>query len=418
MDSARMDSRLRQLGGNALEERGGRWALFFVVLILTGAGAFLFGLLGEHPLRFWQAYLVNLVYWTGMAAGMVLFSTILILTKARWGRPLKRIAEAPVLFLPVAFLLFWPLFFGRETIFPWVVESFPKKAAWLNTPAFFIREGGVLLLLAVVALLMIRQSVRADRKALSGAGPLTEAWEKDRIGDRQMVWANIYGILYALILTVIAFDLIMSLNPDWFSNLFGAYYFVGSFFTALAGLFILAVIAVKSLGLGDLIRPVQFHNLGKLLLGFALMTGDFFYVQFFVMWYGNLPSETKYIIERVRLGFWEPIAWTVLLAAFAFPFVVLLSRPIKMKPWPMVAICLVILTAMWLERFLLVVPSVWKAEWMPLGIPELLITAGFFGVMGLCVLIFLRRTPLAPVADPLFHAGISDQKAGGERGHV
>jgi hypothetical protein len=198
----------------------------------------------------------------------------------------------------------------------------------------------------------------------------------------------------------------MWVDPHWYSTLFGAYYFIGSFFTGLAFVFIISFIAVRYLGMRDYIQPLQLHNLGKMLLGFCLLTADFFYAQFFILWYGNIPEETGYILDRVRAMPFKPVAWTVLIVSFALPFVFLLSRRIKLRHGFMVILCSVILIGMWLERFLLVVPSIWKNDRLPLGLLELFITLGFFGIMGLCVWIFLHRYPLMPVSDPLFWKGL------------
>jgi hypothetical protein len=125
-------------------------------------------------------------------------------------------------------------------------------------------------------------------------------------------------------------------------------------------------------------------------------------VQFLVIWYGNLPEETRYVILRVKLTPWEPVAWAVLAMIFAIPFVILLKRKIKTSPLPMMILSGVILTGMWVERFLLVAPSIWEGEGIPLGFLEIFITAGFGGIMGLGIIYFLGRVPLLPVSDPLF----------------
>ena len=170
----------------------------------------------------------------------------------------------------------------------------------------------------------------------------------------------------------------------------------------MAALIVLGAAAVRWTALGPFLRPKQFHDIGKLLFGFCLLTGDFFYSQFLVIWYSNLPEETKYVIRRVRGEPWEPLAFTILFICFAIPFVALLSRKLKMKPMTMAGLSILILVGMWLERLLLVGPSVWEKNWIPLGFFEVCITIGFLGGMGLSVLWFLRRFPLLPVSDPLF----------------
>jgi hypothetical protein len=201
----------------------------------------------------------------------------------------------------------------------------------------------------------------------------------------------------------------MGLDPHWVSTLFGAYYFMGSFYLALAAVTILSCIAVSALDLGAIIRPKQFHDLGKLMFGFCVVTGDFFYAQFLVIWYGNLPEETKFIIHRLRHDPWEPIAWAVLTVVFVIPFLVFLIRKIKMKIIPMLIISSVIFVGMWIERFLLVAPSIWKGHNLPIGITEVLITMGFLGVMALCLLVFLRKFPILPISDPLLYESLQDE---------
>jgi Ni/Fe-hydrogenase subunit HybB-like protein len=141
-------------------------------------------------------------------------------------------------------------------------------------------------------------------------------------------------------------------------------------------------------------------------LAFCLVTGDFFYSQFLVIWFGDLPHETRYVLLRVRESPWDLLAWTVLFVCFAIPFVVLLSRNLKQKPAFMMVLAVIILIGMWLERFLLIVPSLWKEGYIPLGLMELLITAGFFGIVALCVLLFLQKFPIFPLADPLFRENL------------
>jgi Ni/Fe-hydrogenase subunit HybB-like protein len=389
---------------------GQRWLFILLSLLaLAGAAAFIEGVSGEQAKRAWQAYLVNYVFWTGLCFGSLLFSSVLVMTSARWGRSLKRLAEAFGAFLPVAFVLFWVLYFGRNEIFPWIHEPIPEKATWLNVNFLFARDGVGLLALTVVGLGIMYHSVQADRKFMAARqeiGGTGTAGTDGRHFRAQSILSPLYGVLYAFILSLVAYDLVMSLDPHWYSTLFGAYFFVGSFYMGLAALFLLAIFSLKTMNLQGFIQSLQFHDLGKLLFGFCLLTGDFFFAQLFVIWYGNLPEETTYIILRVRQAPWQTLSWTVLIACFAIPFVVLLNRRIKMKPFPMAVLSIIILIGMWLERLLLVAPSLWKGPHLPLGWMELLITLGFFGLTSLCIIGFLRKFPVLPVSDPLFHESL------------
>jgi len=388
-----------------------RLMVLFALMVFLGAAVFVAGVTGAQAQRAWQAYLVNFVFWTGMAAGCLLFSAILSVTHAHWGRSLKRLAEAPAFFLPMAIILFAVLYPGRKEIFPWIMHPVEEKAAWLNAPFLFLRDGAGLLTLAVAGLVLIAISVRREQgKTMPGPEP----HETGREGKTAVVAANLYAIIYALVLSLLAFDLVMSLSPHWYSSLFGAYYFVGSFSAALSLLMILAVLSRRTRGLQNIIRSDHMLKLGKLMLGFILVTGDFFFTQFLVIWYGNLPEETQFVILRTQLQPWSSVAWTVLLLGFILPFGLLLSRRIKLRPLPMLVVSSVILGTMWLDKFLLIAPSLWTGPGLPLGLTELCISLGFFGIMGLCILLFLGKYSLLPYGDPLLYYDLAQFPPGGK----
>jgi hypothetical protein len=395
------------------------WTIILTLLALAGLIAFSLGISGAQSQRAWQAFLINFVYWTGLSFGAVLFVAVLNMTDAKWGRPLKRMAEALGAFLPLSFLLFWILCFGKEEIFHWVRHPLPEKQFWLSSGFMFARNGVGLFLLTALSVALIYYSVKGDRemagrlKGGSENAP-TEEYQGGAYWRAQRVLSPIIAILYAFVLSLLAFDLIMSLDPHWYSTLFGAYYFMSCFYLALAALYFLSLISLKTLGLRETLHPHHLHDLGKLVFAFCIFTGYLFYVQFLVIWYGNLPEETRYVILRVKLTPWEPVAWTVLAMVFAIPFVLLLRRKIKMKPLPMAILSGIILVGMWLERFILVAPSIWKGQGIPIGLLEVLITAGFFGIMGLCIIFFLGRVPLLPISDPLFRKSIEPHEEKGK----
>jgi hypothetical protein len=138
--------------------------VIFALLTLVGMAGFIFAILGPEPLRAWQAYLVNFLFWTGLSFGAVLFVAVLNLTGAAWGRPLKHLAESFGAYLPVGFALFWLLYFGRMEIFPWIREPVPGREVWLNVPFLFARNGAGFLLLSIASLAMVYFSLKGDRE--------------------------------------------------------------------------------------------------------------------------------------------------------------------------------------------------------------------------------------------------------------
>ncbi len=291
------------------------------------------------------------------------------------------------------------LYSGREHIFPWVLRPIPGKEAWLNAPFLFARNGFGLLLLMVLALVMVYYSLKSDRLFREDRGT---GKEQDNGWRRQRILSPILGIVYGFAASLMGFDLVMSLDPGWYSTLFGGYFFIGTFYTGVAAVYLLALLLSGREELRDSLKPTLFHDLGKLLLAFCIFTGYLFYSQFLVIWYGNVPEETRYIILRVKLTPWEPLAWVILFMIFFAPFVTLLSRRVKLKKTAMIILSLLVMAGMWMERFILVIPSLWHAQEIPLGLMEGFITLGYLGVVGLCLTEFLKRVPIMPISDPLY----------------
>lgn len=381
------------------------WIVIPAVLTFTGATAFFYGLLAADTLRVWQIFTVNYVFWAGLAFGAVLFSAVLNVSKAVWGRPIKRLAEAFAAYLPVSFLLFWAFLAGKEIVFPWIEQPVPEKQAFLNAPFMFAREGVCLFALTALCLLLVYYSVKADTEWLKNGRPHVDThYPFSGLFRSQWRFSPVLPAAYAFILSLFAIDLIMSLSSEWYSTLFPGYYFIAAFYSAVAAIYLLVLLVKNRLRLDRYLFPRQLHDLGKLTFGFAIFTGYLFYAQLLVIWYGNLPEETRFMILRTRLDPWKSWAWAVLLMLFLIPFFTLLSRKIKTKRLPMIILSIIILAGLWMERFLLVVPSLWIGRpGIPFGVLEVLVSAGFLGLVWLCITVFLSRVPILPVSDPLFH---------------
>lgn len=384
---------------NRVEPRVGHLGLLPWVAMALGCACFLWALFSGESQRAWQAYLVNLVFWLGVCAGSVTLVAIMNMTSARWGRPLKRLAEAGVAVLPGLWILLLGLYLGHGELYCWAREPVHGKELWLSATFVFGRDALLLGVFLAVAWALVQMSLRGDLEFMSGSEKgLESRWRW------QAVLSPVLGILYGVGMSVLAWDLIMSLDPHWVSTLFGAYYFMGSLYTGIAWIAVLSSLLHKRGEFQGKLGASQFHDLGKLLLAFCLVTGDFFYSQFLVIWYGNIPEETKYVILRVRTWPWNPLAWGVLIGCFGIPFVALLSRRLKQKPAMLGALGGLILLGMWFERLLLVAPSVSLGSGLPLGLVELGIALGFLGLVGLLVSRFLSKVPWLPVGDPLFRS--------------
>jgi hypothetical protein len=375
----------------------------FFVLTIIGTAAFIYGILSPHPESAWQAYLINFLLWSSIAQGAVLFSAVMHMTRARWSGPLSGLSESFAAFFPLSFVLFLILFLGRSYIFPWLNEDLHGKEVWLNIPFLFTRDCiGLMVLYAIgFAYLYHALQLRSAPNQVQGGfrkmiynGWIRNNRNAEQVRKKMTVWGGLYILAFTLVLSLLGYDLVMSMDPHWISTLFGGYSFVKAFYLGLGALIILAAITRIKKGVSSGLQPAHFHDVGKLFFAFCLLWADFFYVQLTVIWYGNIPEETHYVIERTVMVPWSRLAWTVFIVCFIIPFVTLLNKKIKSQPVFMIILCSAIIIGFWLEHLLLLAPALsHNTQALPLSVTDGLITVGFFGLMVMAVGSFLRRFP-------------------------
>lgn len=375
----------------------------FIALIIIGMGTFIHGVGGNHPERVWQSYLINFLFWSAMAQGALVFSALMHITKARWTGPLSVLSEAFAGFFPVSLILFLILFMGRTHIFPWLHEDLHGKEVWLNLPFLFSRDLAGLLILYLLGFAYVYYALqrRLDSNHIQGRMQkiLFSRSQKNRgdaeyIRGRMSVWGGLYILAFTLVLSLIGYDLIMSMEPAWISSLFGAYIFMKAVYVGLGALIILASVLYLRRGESSGLTQAHFHDSGKLLFAFCLIWADFFYAQLLVIWYGNISEETHFVILRTMAQPWRALAWTVFFMDFIIPFVILLNKRVKTKPVLMIGLCIVVMIGIWLEHLLLLGPSLNPhAVSLPLGLSDVLISLGFFGLLVLSVGLFRGSFP-------------------------
>ena len=371
-----------------------------VVMIAIGAIAFVLALMRGTAAVAWEAYLVNLLFFLGVAQGAVVASAAFYLTQAKWGGSTPyRLGEAFAPFLWVGFFLFFGLYFGRSLIFPWVTHPIPQKAAWLNVPFLFARDGIGLGVMAAASFAFIRVSRGDDVREWTIA---TSDIELPPHSIR--VFAPLVAVLFAVVYTLISFDLVMSLAPVWRSTLFGWYFFAGAFWSGLAAMALVATMLRGRLGEHNLFtNPVVMHDLGKIVFAFSVFWIYLLFSQYIVIWYGDLPVETFFIVQRVHHMPWSPLSVACLVLIWLIPFVVLMSVRTKKSPMILGTVSALGLVGMWLERYVLVVPSL-SLDAIPFGPTQFLISIGFLGAFLIAAVPGLNRVARAatsgePVGD-------------------
>jgi hypothetical protein len=395
--------------------------LLLGLLIAVGAVAF-FALLGSNPARAWQAYVSSWLFFTAIAQGAVILCAATVVTKARWNWSVRRISLSLGAFLPLSFLLLLPMLGLRENYFPWIElmatdEIVQQKAAYLNIPFLMARNfGGALLLFSMSLIFMywaLRPDLGPERADDEGGdagrarwrGRIAGNWlgqkeEVDRSWKKLTVLSPALALAFAVVMTIFAVDWAMSLEPHWFSTLFPAWYFMGGFWGGIVATALVSIVIKRSHAYAnEHISAYQLHDLGKLSFGFSIFWTYLFWSQYIVIWYGKLPWEQLWMVDRAGDP-WGRLSLLVLILCFIVPFAALIGRAPKMVPQWLGIVAALILTGLWLEHFLLVAPSVHVEGTPTLTFWEPLIGLGFLGVFGSAVRWFLGTFPMIQVWQP------------------
>jgi hypothetical protein len=339
-------------------------------LVLAGTAAFLYGVMNQ-PAQTWGIYLVNLLFWSSLAITGPALAGMIQITEGRWSPSIKRIALTTAGFLPASFVLFLVLFAGRAALYPWVTNPVPVKAAWLNVPFMALRIGVGVLALYGVAMAFARAVIAEDQPG----------GERPEAAARRTRLATIMLMLYVVVLSLWGFDLLMSLDPTWYSGLFGGYYVVTSLYTGFA-LVTFLTIRSNSRGITN-VSPAAIQDVAKLTFAMCVMWMYFFFSQYLVIWYGNVPVETKFFLRRFFVDPWRTLAFVIFVFGALIPFCYLLKR-LTGRPPTRHKVFVVILFFGWicifLERIMLVFPALSQDTAFPMGVGPVLITAGFFAL--------------------------------------
>jgi hypothetical protein len=380
-----------------------------IVLAAIGLLVFVIGLFVNAD-RVWQALLVNWLYFTSVSSAGVMFVAVQRITTARWSRPIIRFLEGYVAFLPVAFvLLLLIIFVGRHHIFWWSnqVPDIPEKRVYLNPPFFLTRVILIYLIITLLSLWYIYTSVRLDVGILpeSGAGWARGLRERMRRGFRderrelhsthslQGRLAVFLAFAWGFGWIVLSWDLSMSLDPHFQSTMYGWWFFMGAWVTALASWTLIVMSWRRYLARYDLIQDKHFHDLGKLCFAFTAFWGYLTFAQYLVIWYGNLSEETHWMRLRLIEGWRVPTLITVALM-FVLPFFGLLSRAAKVFLPTLVLFVSCTIVGLWMHRYLEVYPSIYGVVTdIPLGVWELGVAVGLLGTWGFCYLSFMDAFP-------------------------
>lgn len=391
--------------------------------VTVGIITFGVGLLSSQVALTWASFYTSLIFFMGLACGSIIITAIAQIVRATWSGPLRRLLDANVGFLPIAYTCLLITYFGKEYLFPWANEPMPGREWWMQPNFVYGRFAVLFALLFILLWRFVRVTLRNDiglvrsrstnKKKWSGwfYDCVTNGWQgADReilpSNRRLSIFAPALIFIYAVVYTLFSFEMIIGMDKSWVSNLFPAFMFVGNIYMGWVVVTMsLYYFSGRSAGLNRIITKQQYWDAGKLTFGFCMIWGYFFFSQFLPQWYGNLPEETQWLITRTRDFPWKGLGWFVFTACFVFPWIVLLGREIKRTPSVLTTVGLIILIGIWCEMYLLVVPNL-SPDRIPFNVSDVGIFLGFFGAYILSINCFLSKIPYVAVSHPLTHGSV------------
>jgi hypothetical protein len=376
-----------QLGRNLeqVRQRSLIVGVVFLLLCIIG-GRF-------SPDQFFRSYLFSYMFYIGVTLGSLALVMLQYLSGGSWGIVIRRITESATRTIPLLALLFLPILFGRHNLYSWsrpeIVAADPliqHKHPYLNVPFFIARAAIYFFGWWIFAHFLNKWSHEQDAE---GTDPRTR---------RLQLLSGPGLVFYGLSVTFAAVDWVMSIDPHWFSTIYGLLFIVGQGLSALSlCIALMVLLSREGWPLERVIGPSHLHDIGKLLLTFTMLWAYFAYSQFLIIWSGNLTDEIPWYLQRLAGG-WEWIGLLLVVVHFALPFALLLSRSLKRAGRTLIRVAALVIVMRFIDLFWQVAPRFQtglRIHWMDFAAP--------IGIGGLWLAMFLfqlKKWPLLPVRDP------------------
>jgi len=417
-----------------LHTTGRFWAavLFFGSIVAAAMGAFAYqlwngiGVWGINRPVFWAFDITNFVFWIGISHAGTLISAILRLANATWRRPITRCAEVITLFALMIGGMFPIIHLGRPWLFFWMIPYPSERQIWpqFRSPlawdffaiGTYLTGSFIFLIYPIIPdFALVRDRVTGWRKKLYtvlalGWRGTPKQWH--RLESAMHIMAIVIIPVAVSVHTIVSWDFAMAPVPMWHSTIFGPYFVAGAIFSGIAGLIIAMAFLRKLLHLEEYLLPIHFDNLGKLLLTMCLLWGYFVFAERLTVWYGNESSEMA-VFWTTQTGAFAPLFWIMVFCNFLIPFPLLAIKKFRTSITGVVMASCTIVVGMWLERFLIIVPSLshkylpyaygsYRPTWV-----EITIMAGTFAAMALLYILFSKFVPIIAIWE--FKVGFQKQ---------
>jgi hypothetical protein len=358
----------------------------FAGLVLCAVGAIF------RPAMFLQSYLFAYLFTLGLSLGSMAILMLQYLTDGDWGVVTRRILEAAMRTLPWLAIGFLPVALGVRSLYVWArpaqaaAEGLDYRTEYLNVPFFIVRAVVYFAIWLAMAHKLDRWSREQDRGDALG-------WLK-RL--RRLSGPGL--VIYAVTITFAAYDWVMSLNPEWYSTIFGLLIIGGQALSAMAFVVLVAAMLSTREPMARVFRPRHFHDLGKLLLAFVMVWAYLAFSQLLIVWAGNLPQEIPFYLPRMRSS-WRIIGAMLILLHFALPFALLLSSDLKRRAESLAAVAGLVIVMRLIDLFWLVAPE-FRRHGLTIDWFDPVTVVGLCGVWLALFIRELKARPMLPLRDP------------------
>ncbi len=349
-----------------------------------------FGFYARNPEQFFRSYLLAFVFWIGFPLGSMAILMLNHLTGGDWGLPIRRPLEAATRTFPAILVLFIPLLLGLKTLYPWMRPEVVSGDAVLRAKAFYLNPSFFLTRAAIYFVIWF------------GLSYFLNKWseEQDRTGDPALAkrLEGLSGpglIFYGLTVTYASIDWVMSLEPHWYSTIFGMIFMMIGVLCAMAMAIIVASLLARHEPFASLVVPAQFNDLGNLLLTFVMLWAYLSFSQWLIIWSGNLRDEIPWYMTRAR-GAWEGWGLFLIIFHFSVPFLLLLQRGLKRRVRALAWVAAALLVTDFMVVIWMVVPA-FEPNRVHIHPQDLTAMCGIGGIWVAAFVWQLKRRPLLPL---------------------
>jgi len=378
-------------------------AALVIGVVLIGAAFAMDG--SEHHGDFYFSYLVAWMFAVTLGLGATFFVLIQHAGRAGWSVVVRRTAENMMATLPLLAVFFIPIFLGRHELYHhWMDATIVAEDAILKGKAAFLNEGfwtgRAVFYLGVWSFMGFYFRARSVKQDSMVDPAAIEEWSRG--SERR---AAVGAVFFALTLTFAGVDWVMSLDPHWYSTMWGVYIFAGAFMSSLAFLGLIHILMQKSGLVPRIINDEHYHDLGKLTFAFTVFWAYIAFSQYFLIWYANIPEETSWYAHRMGNS-WENVGIALMVGHFVVPFFFLMPRTIKRIRWTLALGCTWMLVMHYVDLQYMIMP-VHAHHGVHLGATDFLTWFGLFGVFIGAFIFNSGRAALVPMKDPRLQESVS-----------